>query len=73
MVLSYDSFFSYCTKQICTITFGNYFSELNIPFVYKKSSNGLENESDYMKVFELGIRILLNPKDIVHLRVVQNY
>ena len=66
--LSYDSFSVIARNKYVLSPLETIFSELNIPFVYKKSSNGLENESDYMKVFELGIRILLNPKDIVHLR-----
>ena len=39
----------------------------NIPFFFKKNSAGIENESDYMKVFDLAIRILINKKDYVHL------
>ena len=35
----------------------------NIPFFFKKNANGIENESDFMKVFELCIRILINKKD----------
>ena len=66
--LNYDSFAVIARNKYVLISLEKTLSELNIPFFYKKSSNGLENESDYMKVFELGIRILLNPKDIVHLR-----
>ncbi len=39
----------------------------NIPFFFKKNSTGIENESDYMKVFDLSIRILINGKDYIHL------
>lgn len=42
-------------------------SDRNIPFFFKKNSTGIENESDYMKVFELAIRILINKKDYIHL------
>lgn len=38
-----------------------------IPFFFKRNSTGIENESDYMKVFELAIRILINKKDYIHL------
>jgi DNA helicase-2/ATP-dependent DNA helicase PcrA len=38
-----------------------------IPFYFKKNTTGIENESDYMKVFELAIRILINRKDYIHL------
>lgn len=40
----------------------------NIPFFFKKTANGLENESAFMKVFELCMRILINRKDYVHLQ-----
>ncbi len=66
--LNYDCFAIIARNKYVLTPLETIFSELNIPFFYKKSSNGLENESDYMKVFELGIRILLNSKDIVHLR-----
>lgn len=42
-------------------------SNRSIPFFFKKNSTGIENESDYMKVFELAIRILINKKDYIHL------
>lgn len=42
-------------------------SNRSIPFFFKKNSTGIENESDYMKVFEFAIRILINKKDYIHL------
>ena len=39
----------------------------NIPFFYKKTTSGIDNESEYMKVFELCVRILINSRDSVHL------
>ncbi len=39
----------------------------NLSFYFKKTLSGIENESDLMKVFDLSIRILINPKDYVHL------
>lgn len=42
-------------------------SSRSIPFFFKKNSTGIENESDYMRVFDLAIRILINKKDYVHL------
>lgn len=42
-------------------------SDREIPFSFKKNSTGIENESDYMKVFGLAIRILINKKDYIHL------
>lgn len=43
----------------------------SIPFFFKKNSTGIENESDYMKVFELAIRILINKKDYIHLTQIK--
>ncbi len=42
-------------------------SDRNIQFSFKKNSTGIDNESDYMKVFGLAIRILINKKDYIHL------
>lgn len=50
--------FSYLEKEL---------SERKVPFFFKKNSTGIENESDFMKVFELAIRILINKKDYIHL------
>ncbi len=48
-------------------------SELNnkqIPYYYKKGSDTELFESDEMRVFELGVRIALNPLDKLHLRQI---
>lgn len=42
-------------------------SDREIPFFFKKNTTGIENESDFMNVFELAIRILINKKDYIHL------
>lgn len=42
-------------------------SDRNISFSFKKNSTGIDNESGYMKVFGLAIRILINKKDYIHL------
>ena len=63
-------------EQIAVIARNRYvFSHLeeeltnrNIPFFFKNKTGGIENESDFMKVFELCIRILINKKDYIHLQ-----
>jgi len=40
----------------------------NIPFYYKRGSDTIIFESDMMRLFELGIRVVLNPLDRLHLR-----
>ena len=39
-----------------------------IPYYFKKSSSGIEIESEFIKVFDLSLRLLINCKDIIHLR-----
>lgn len=63
------------TERIAVIARNRYvFSHLeqeltgkNIPFFFKKNSTGIENESEYMRVFDLALRILINKKDFLHL------
>ena len=40
----------------------------NLPFYFKRTISGIENESDLMKVFDLSIRILINSRDYIHLK-----
>jgi len=44
----------------------------NLPFFYKKGSDTVLFESDEMRIFELGVRIILNPSDKLHLREVHS-
>lgn len=55
--------FSYLEKEL---------SARNIPFSFKKNSTGIDNESDYMRVFGLAIRILINRRDYIHLTQLKN-
>ena len=41
--------------------------ERDIAYFFKRSSLGISNESDYMKIFDWSMRLFSNPKDIVHL------
>lgn len=45
----------------------------NIPYFFKKNTSGIENESDFMKAFELCIRILINKKDYIHLQQLKKF
>ena len=42
------------------------FKSRNIPFYFKKGTDGLSLDSQMMKVFDLGLRVLINPVDILH-------
>lgn len=66
--MKYDSFAIIARNKYIFSTVEALLSEYKIPYFYKKATAGVDNESEYMKVFELGIRLLLNSKDVVHLR-----
>ncbi len=40
----------------------------NIPYYFKKTINGLEFESEFMKVFDLALKVYQNPKDSLHFK-----
>jgi len=47
------------------------FSKANIPFYYKKTLSGISCETDHMEVFDLILRLLMNPMDIYHRQVLR--
>lgn len=65
--LSYQSFAVIGRNKYVLKNLEDLFQKKGIPYYHKRTSSGVENESDYMRVFELGIRLLLNSEDIVHL------
>ena len=44
----------------------------NIPYYYKRGSDTILFDSDEMRIFELGVRIILNPLDKLHLRKIHS-
>lgn len=66
--LSYNDFAVIGRNKYVFREIENLLVENKLPFFYKKTVSGIENESDYMKVFDLSMRLLINPKDIIHLR-----
>ena len=40
--------------------------ESNLPFYFKMTPGTIRFESDLMKTFDLGLRVRLNPQDILH-------
>ena len=43
-------------------------SERSIPYYFRRSVVGIESESIAYKLFDLGLRLLTNPRDIIHRR-----
>ncbi len=66
--LSYDDFAIIARNKYVFGEIEKQLIERKIPFFYKKTVSGIDSESDYMKVFELSMRLLINPRDIIHLR-----
>ena len=45
-------------------------SDARIPFCHQASKNGIESESELLKIFGLALRVLSNPKDLIHLHAL---
>jgi DNA helicase-2/ATP-dependent DNA helicase PcrA len=67
-MLRYDDFAVIGRNKYVLSLVKEEFDKLNMPYFYKRTTSGVENESDYMKVFDLGLRLVVNPSDNVHLR-----
>ena len=42
------------------------FKEANIPYYFKQSRSGVECETDFLKAFDLILRLIINPLDLYH-------
>lgn len=66
--LKYDDFAIIARNRYVFNQIEQMLQEKRIPYYLKKSASGIDNESDYIKLFDLSMRLLINPKDIIHLR-----
>lgn len=64
----FDDFAIIARSRYALLDIEKLFVEKRIPFYYKKTINGIEVESDYMKVFDLVMRIWSNKSDGFHLK-----
>jgi len=48
-------------------------NEINLPFYYKMMLGAVQFESDLMKIFDLALRIRLNPQDSLHKQRLLNF
>lgn len=64
----YEDFAIIARSRYAMLNIENLFSKSNIPFYYKKTINGIDEESEYMKVFDLVLRIWSNNADVFHLK-----
>ena len=66
--LSYDDFAIIARNKYVFGEIEKQLTKKEIPFFYKKTVSGIDSESDFMKVFELSMRLLINQRDVIHLR-----
>jgi DNA helicase-2/ATP-dependent DNA helicase PcrA len=63
----YEDFAIIARSRYAMINIEKLLNERDIPFYYKKTTNGVEAESEYMKIFDLVLRIWGNKSDTFHL------
>lgn len=64
----YEDFAIIARNRYALLNIEEMFKAENIPFYYKKNTNGIDSESKYMRIFDLTLRIWSNKSDVVHLR-----
>ena len=47
------------------------FASANIPYYFRKTTNGIESESLIFKMLDLELRLLVNSKDVIHFRELE--
>jgi len=65
--LGYDDFAIIARNRYVLQNIEIVLQQKNIPYFYKKSASRIESESDYLKIFDLSLRLFVNAKDIIHL------
>lgn len=70
--LKYDDFAIIARNKYVFSAIEEELSHHGIPYYYKKTTSGIESESDYFKAFDLELRLIANPKDILHSRELES-
>ena len=70
--LSYESFAVIARNRYLFSRLEALFEKRGIPYSFKKTTTGIESESIIFKTFDLELRLLANPKDILHQRELQS-
>ena len=68
--LKYDDFAVIARNKYAFSHIENEFNVSNIPFFYKKTQSGIACETDFMEVFDLLLRLLMNPMDVYHKQIL---
>lgn len=64
----YEDFAVIARNRYALATIEKRLDELEIPYFYKKTVNGIECESEYVKSFDLILRVWLNEYDLIHMK-----
>lgn len=64
----YDDFAVIARNRYALTAIEKKLDEFKIPYFYKKTINGIECESDYVKIFDLILRVWVNEHDSVHMK-----
>lgn len=64
----YDAFAVIARNRYALARIEERLDKCNIPYFYKKTVNGIEFESEYIKIFDLVLRVFLNKSDSVHMK-----
>ena len=70
--LSYDSFAIIARNKYVFANVEQELARCQIPYYFKKTTNGIDSESTIFKIFDLELRLLLNNRDIIHARELQS-
>jgi len=66
--LSYDDFAVIGRNRYVLHSIQQRCIESNTPFFFRRTISNIENESEYMRAFDLGLRLIINPLDDIHFR-----
>ena len=68
----YDDFAVIARNRYALSAIEKKLEKSRIPFFYKKTINGIECESEYVKFFDLAMRVWLNEHDSIHMKQICN-
>lgn len=68
--LKYDDFAIIARSRYVLQNFEEELKKFNIPYFFKRTVSGIENDSALLKIFDLSLRLFVNGNDIIHLQKI---
>jgi DNA helicase-2/ATP-dependent DNA helicase PcrA len=68
--LKYDNFAVIARNKYVFSKIEEVLKSSKIPFYYKMTRSGINSETDYIKAFDLMIRLIVNPMDLYHKQIL---